>query len=550
MWATVGVVVLILLENQASSVARSGWSGFNFEGKKTNGSLQMTINFTLTGFNKCNGDAIAWMIFFTKERPLANNLSCADIPWKFNDTHITRTYNIPRVTLPMNCKKYLGLCSCSMWNIFPLLPEGIQIQAGMWHCNQSQRISINVTSLETSPLKASCGQIENSCKTSHEYGILGNETNMFRPEFFNTYLVEYFSNENCYQHSKDVFCYVKFPGCNTSGLLDLRFICKETCEEALRGCSGVIRRMSGATTWKICDIYPSYLHDRFCWYKKVNCGIPPSVANSKSRNTNSTTFSTTAEYKCASGYKMEGNGLITCLPNGKWQDAPRCINAESKVPLIIPIGTGVGSFVVILVVLIGCIKRKRLQRFWLNKRRPIRLKRAQKNSEHAVFIFYISSDESFVLDTLLNLFQNDRTWGGFEIKTSVDVGFGEHFHNCCLKEIRKSACVIFILSDKLKHSHMSEDSCEIIKDTLVLEDKGLTQCLGIITETGKFNDICDYMSDKKLLKEEKLIDWKSQKDWTLVLKMLPNVEDLHSAARRVGTDNPDNTDFSEHNVLL
>ena len=111
---------------------------------------------------------------------------------------------------------------------------------------------------------------------------------------------------------------------------------------------------------------------------------------------------------------MEGNSLITCLPNGKWQDAPRCINAESKVPLIIPIGTGVGSFVVILVVLIGCIKRKRLQRFWLNKRRPIRLKRAQKNSEHAVFIFYISSDESFVLDTLLNLFQNDRTCGGFE----------------------------------------------------------------------------------------------------------------------------------------
>ena len=274
MWATTGVVVLILLENEASSVARSGWSGFNFEGKKTNGSLQMTINLALTGFNKCNGDAIAWMIFFNKERPLANNLSCADIPWKFNDTHITRTYDIPRVTLPMNCKKYLDLCSCSMWNIFPLLPEGIQIQAGMWHCNQSQRISVNVTSLETSPLKASCGQIENSCKTSHEYGILGNETNMFRPEFFNTYLVEYFSNENCYQHSRDVFCYVKFPGCNTSGLLDSRFICKETCEEALRGCSGVIRRMSGATTWKICDIYPSYLHDRFCWYKKVNCGIP------------------------------------------------------------------------------------------------------------------------------------------------------------------------------------------------------------------------------------------------------------------------------------
>ena len=44
MWATVGVViVLILLESEASSVSRSGWSGFNFEGT---GSLQMKIVLT------------------------------------------------------------------------------------------------------------------------------------------------------------------------------------------------------------------------------------------------------------------------------------------------------------------------------------------------------------------------------------------------------------------------------------------------------------------------------------------------------------------------
>ena len=62
----------------------------------------------------------------------------------------------------------------------------------------------------------------------------------------------------------------------------------------------------------------------FSFSAVVDCGTLAAPQNGKV-NLTATTFMSTANYSCNSGYTLSGNEIRTCEANGTWSDtAPTC----------------------------------------------------------------------------------------------------------------------------------------------------------------------------------------------------------------------------------
>lgn len=68
----------------------------------------------------------------------------------------------------------------------------------------------------------------------------------------------------------------------------------------------------------------------FYWLKHIQCiadtycPIPPAVDNGYIFVSTGVKVGNTLTYQCNDGFTINGQQVIRCLPDGSWEEAPRC----------------------------------------------------------------------------------------------------------------------------------------------------------------------------------------------------------------------------------
>ena len=205
--------------------------------------------------------------------------------------------------------------------------------------------------------------------------IIGETDNIYR--YYGVF--QSFLNGPCYQHYKELTCYVTLPKCDAqTGQIIVP--CEETCREVLDACFEDVRIVAeklsrdkedhqASTLWTRlqnhehnkstllgCDYLPKMGGSIPCFYKPITCSTPPSVANAKPSVTierDRYNVSSQIEYICESErFFLTGNNSVTCLNSGEWSLGPKC-EALGMSPLVVVLPVLILSCLIFIRTIIG-----------------------------------------------------------------------------------------------------------------------------------------------------------------------------------------------------
>ena len=203
----------------------------------------------------------------------------------------------------------------------------------------------------------------------------------------------------CYQHYREVICYLLLPECDTS--VDSTILipsCRELCSEMIHACHGDIafyfdilseiykdaNRLKTMLTMHAqnlselvgCNCLPSVEESIPCFYKPVSCNSPKNVTNSVIKNYNRSkngfNLSSEIEYYCVNNTQMKGKNKRTCLYSGEWSEGPQCVNIDlstsSPLKIVLPLLIIPFFIFIVLSILMKCRNNQSLTLYLRQKK--------------------------------------------------------------------------------------------------------------------------------------------------------------------------------------
>ena len=171
------------------------------------------------------------------------------------------------------------------------------------------------------------------------------------------------TNPICYQHFIETACHILLPPSQPDTGLVIH-PCKEACYDMIKMCKHDLNTDEiFGDFWEFdCDYLPSVLDETPCYYEPITCYEPPHVkhadillqrrpspvkhANKQKQRTPKPVFTSNyyqsqvhnlddvVTYFCHSGYKLVGNGNITCMNSGEWSALPpECLPEFTTEPI-------------------------------------------------------------------------------------------------------------------------------------------------------------------------------------------------------------------------
>ena len=144
----------------------------------------------------------------------------------------------------------------------------------------------------------------------------------------------------CYKFLREMICHLYIPKCDVMRSLTIP-PCRENCWDFQKGCLGILKKMVNYTgthkTWLNCNYLPKKGSSDQCFYRAVNCNVPPRIPNGKIEGgdiINGTyPLHTQLSIMCTNEtFVMKGNSTITCGYSGTWSKLPQCVLRACSVP--------------------------------------------------------------------------------------------------------------------------------------------------------------------------------------------------------------------------
>ena len=243
---------------------------------------------------------------------------------------------------------------------------------------------------------------------------------------------------SCYQYPVEFSCYGSFPKCKNNRRY---FTCRKMCEDMKKGCNSLLEEEKIRFT---CDNFIDSLDPEICFYKPVHCKIK-NISQGTIKFENGTSLDDKITVICNDGYHLEGNNVLSCLPNGKWNSSfPYCKALPVKIPLkTILVGVFVSLFIIIIIIVLTTVylivyKRRR--------RKDNSSYKMFSGLKYDIFVSYSSRDCKFAEEELLEALEE-----GPEVPFKLclhgrDFMVGNYIHDNIMSSIENSAICLVILS--------------------------------------------------------------------------------------------------------
>ncbi len=243
-------------------------------------------------------------------------------------------------------------------------------------------------------------------------------------------LLNLFMAANCHKHAEELLCLAFFPRC----IGEKRLLpCRSSCIEVFATCihkidfhgdlhafffkqlpiyeSWIVYAELASKVW--CSELPETDIDDCYKTEPITCEQPALVEHGTHNSDQSThhfnsskalyPVQTTLEYECNSGYKLDGNGTISCEYFGNWSHVPKCIIETDDNELIIL--SSIFGTLIILVVVVGfiCWKYRREISALLYAKFGIKfIREKEENRRYDALIAYSQEDFNFVKQNLID----------------------------------------------------------------------------------------------------------------------------------------------------
>ena len=248
---------------------------------------------------------------------------------------------------------------------------------------------------------------------------------------------------SCYQYPVEFSCYNSFPKCKNNRRY---FTCRKMCEDLKKGCKTLLEEENIRFT---CDNFIDSLDAEVCYYKPVKCGIDQKISHGLVLE-NGTSLDDKITFICNYGYQLEGNNVLSCLPNGKWNSSfPYCkamlIERPKSLKTIL-----VGVFVSLLIIIIIILSTVYLIVYKRQKHKDKHMKTSSykmfSGLKYDIFVSYSSRDCKFAEEELLEALEE-----GPEVPFKLclhgrDFMVGNYIHDNIMSSIENSAICLVILS--------------------------------------------------------------------------------------------------------
>ena len=245
---------------------------------------------------------------------------------------------------------------------------------------------------------------------------------------------------SCYQYPVEFSCYNSFPKCRNNRRY---FTCRKMCEDLKKGCKTLIEEENIRFT---CDNFIDSLDPEICFYKPVHCKIK-NISQGTIKFENGTSLDDKITVICNDGYQLEGNNVLSCLPNGKWNSSfPYCKALPVKIPLkTILVGVFVSLLIIIIIlttVYLIVYKRQKHK----DKHMKTSSYKMFSGLKYDIFVSYSSRDCKFAEEELLEALEE-----GPEVPFKLclhgrDFMVGNYIHDNIMSSIENSAICLVILS--------------------------------------------------------------------------------------------------------
>ncbi len=293
----------------------------------------------------------------------------------------------------------------------------------MYPCFQRQDIDIliNITleGKNNSHPETKCLPVyDDSCAKYYNYSSLPSMTGHTRrnPAINIKGTLQQIINLNCHKYAYQFLCHAFLPQCQN----DERILpCKSTCLEIFHACSKFV--FQNNVTDSILNIpqfgqlyynmerlfifFCNELPESDCYKTEpITCQPPENIEHGINNSTqNIYPVKSTVGYRCQSGYKLDGNGTVTCEYTGKWSEIPKCLVKNSIQNLII-ICSVFGAFLLLLIVAVLFTWKYRLEiSAILYAKYGIKFtKEKEEKRENDIYIAYTQHDFGFVKTKLLD----------------------------------------------------------------------------------------------------------------------------------------------------
>ena len=284
--------------------------------------------------------------------------------------------------------------------------------------------------------------------------------------------------EPCYQYINIFLCAMFFSPCMTWDLnrfkvpsvadnkagntsvvtVDALFsICREMCEEFVRGCSVFLAPIVAVTD---CGYFPSFNESRTCVWEKVTCpSPPPAIENAdviKRNDMGNYTLDSQVQYQCQHGYSLK-ESAATCKPSGYWSESPDCVS-DLPTTVIVSVLSSVVVIVIIIVVVVLRIRRRR------DRDKEDIQAYSKRNRLYDGFVSYFSegsnSDRLFVRQVLQPRLEEQTSPPFRLLFHERDFRADKLIYANILDAIDKSNCVIVIMSQEYVNSAWCREEFE------------------------------------------------------------------------------------------
>ena len=242
-------------------------------------------------------------------------------------------------------------------------------------------------------------------------------------------LVEKFRER--YQYPTEFSCFSAFPECKN----DQRYFpCRLMCLQLKQGCEDFLEEEEVRFS---CNNYKDSVDPNECFLSRVQCPKDQKVPYAKIYQ-NGTYLDDEITVKCNTGYKLEGNQTLRCLPNGKWNDTlPECKPLPTSFTQYIIIA------VVIVIVVLSTISVVLYYRKW--KKKP-KITKYTGLLKYDIFVSYSSLDNTFAEEKLLEILEEKQKVPFKLCLHERDFIPGYHITDNIMSSIENSAIFLVILS--------------------------------------------------------------------------------------------------------
>ncbi len=379
-----------------------------------------------------------------------------------------------------------------------------------------------------------CLQLDDSCTKFYNHSSMPNIAGQKRRYHASPIkeLLDLTINSNCHKYAEELLCYALLPKCQNN---DKIFPCKSTCLETIHACtksafqnnyfliSNILQIDSFHLLEQLGTFFCNELPENECFKTQpVICPPPPNINHGTNNSTKDIyPVKSIVEYKCRSGYKLDGNGTVTCEYTGKWSEIPKCIIKNNFKNLII-ICSVFGAFILIIIVgIVLCWKYRHELSALLYVKYGIKfIQEKEEKREYDAYITYSQHDFGFVKNKLIDPLEE------LQFKICIpdrDFGPGDFRSQNIVKGVQASKRTIIVLSQNFIDSGWCQ--FEFAQAHLkMMEDESFRLLLIMIEEPKTLQNtpklIKYYINSRTyLLKDDKFF-------WEKLLYQMPKVKKI------------------------